>query len=33
MESKLAGSLVARLGKELSGIPPSKCGQQMAGNS
>ena len=33
MENKQASSLVVLLGKALSGIPPSQCGEQMAGNS
>ena len=33
MESKPARLLVVPLGKALSGIPPSWCGKQMAGNS
>ena len=32
MENKLASSLVVPLGKALSGIFPSWCGIQMAGN-
>ena len=31
--SKLSSSLVEPLGKTHNGIPPSKCGKQMAGNS
>ena len=33
VENKPASSLVVPLGKALSGIPPSLCGRQMAGNS
>ena len=33
VENKPASLLVVRLGKALSGIPPSWCGRQMAGNS
>ena len=33
VENKPASLLVVPLGKVLSGIPPSWCGRQMAGNS
>ena len=33
VESKLASLLVVPLGKALSGISPSWCGRQVAGNS
>ena len=33
VENKPASLLVVPLGKTLSGIPPSWCGRQMAGNS
>ena len=33
VENKPASLLVVPLGKALSGIPPSWCGRQMAGNS
>ena len=33
VENKPASSLVVPLGKTLSGVPPSWCGRQMAGNS
>ena len=33
LENKAVSSLVVPLEKALSGIPPSWCGRQMAGNS
>ena len=33
VKNKPASLLVVRLGKALSGIPPSWCGRQIAGNS
>ena len=33
VENKPTSLLVALLGKALCGIPPSRCGRQMAGNS
>ena len=33
VKNKPASSLVVPLGRALSGIPPSWCGRQMAGNS
>ena len=33
VENKPASLVVVPLGKALSGIPPSRCGEQMAGNS